>query len=174
MQGRSGWIAYLRVDPVLNPFTATSGLAPSSTRADTDPLTPCGRGCNARPRAALSPWRWSVIPTTSLAVGGMACSVCARHVMKALDGMNGVVGDVELDLQKNEAIVEHVEAQVDAIALAAAVRDAGYSVRIQDTAADEDWSLPSASVPVGCGCGSCESSLKSIGEWTNLGTSTIG
>lgn len=114
-----------------------------------------------------------MIHTTTLAVGGMACSVCARHIMRALDGMNGVV-HVDVDLQKNEAIVEHVGAQVDAIALAAAIRDAGYSARIQDTAADEDWSLPSASVPVGCGCGSCESSLKGIGAWTNLGASTIG
>ena len=114
-----------------------------------------------------------MIHTTTFAVGGMACSVCARHVMRALDGMNGVV-HVEVDLRKNETIVEHVGAQVDAVALAAAIRDAGYSARIQVTAADEDWILPSGSVPVGCGCGSCESSLKSIGKWANLGTSTIG
>jgi copper chaperone CopZ len=56
-----------------------------------------------------------VIQTTTLAVAGMACGMCERHVRRALEGMSGVVDvDVSLSGQPGRhspfiAQVRHIE-----------------------------------------------------------------
>ena len=113
------------------------------------------------------------VRTTTLAIAGMSCGACVRHVTRALDGMTGVV-HVSVDLRTNEASVEHLPAFVDAASLIAAVRDAGYAARVVDTADDTDTTpLANASAARGCGC--CASEAKTPrGSWSNLGSSTIG
>ena len=49
------------------------------------------------------------VRTTILAIAGMSCGACVRHVTNALDGLTGVV-HVETDLRTNEASVEHLPA----------------------------------------------------------------
>jgi predicted TIM-barrel fold metal-dependent hydrolase len=62
--------------------------------------------------------------------------VCATWP-EALDGMTGVV-HAQVDLRTNEAIVEHIPGYVDAAALIAAVRDAGYDAGVARTVDDRD------------------------------------
>lgn len=110
--------------------------------------------------------------TTTLSVAGMSCGACARHVTRALEGMTDVV-HVDVDLQTNEARVEHLPASVDAVALIAAVRDAGYHARLTRTTAD-DHRHPTERQPVTArGCGCCGTSPTGR-AWWDLGTSTIG
>jgi copper chaperone CopZ len=113
------------------------------------------------------------VRTTTLAISGMSCGSCVRHVASALDGLTGVV-HVNVDLRTNEASVEHLPAFVDAASLIAAVRDAGYAARVLEAVKDADTTLvPDASAACGCGC--CGSNSKATGSsWSNLGTSTIG
>ena len=59
----------------------------------------------------------------------MSCGACVRHVLRALDGMSGVV-HAEVDLATNEATVEHLPTFTDETALVAAIRDAGYSATV--------------------------------------------
>ena len=77
------------------------------------------------------------VRTTTLSIAGMSCGACVRHVTRALDGMTGVV-HAQVDLRTNEAIVEHIPGYVDAAALIAAVRDAGYEAGIARTVDDRD------------------------------------
>jgi copper chaperone CopZ len=94
----------------------------------------------------------SKVRTTTLAIGGMSCGACVRHVSRALEGRRGVV-HAEVDLAKNEATVEHVPAVTDDDALVAAVRDAGYSARVTGARVDVELA-PTANAPfVSCGCG---------------------
>lgn len=113
------------------------------------------------------------IRTTTLAIAGMSCGACVRHVTKALDGMTGVV-HVDVDLRASQASIEHLPPFIDAASLVAAVRDAGYAARVVETVDDTDpkpVSRPSAS----CACGCCGSeSKRADASWSNLGTSTIG
>jgi P-type Cu+ transporter len=67
----------------------------------------------------------------SLSIGEMSCAVCVRHVARALDGMTGVI-HAQVDLRTNEATVEHIPGYVDAAALVATVRDAGYQAGIAE------------------------------------------
>ena len=113
------------------------------------------------------------VRTTTLAISGMSCGSCVRHVASALDGLTGVV-HVNVDLRTNEASVEHLPAFVDAAALIAAVRDAGYAARVVDAVKDTD-TPPVPDPSAACGCGCCGSDSQTTGSsWSNLGTSTIG
>ena len=56
----------------------------------------------------------------------MSCAACVRHVTRAIEGMNGVV-HVDVDLQTNQTVVEHLPDSVDETALLAAISEAGYS-----------------------------------------------
>lgn len=96
---------------------------------------------------------FSEIRTTTLAVGGMSCGACVRHVSRALDGLSGVV-HAEVDLARNEATVEHLPSLTDAAALVAAVGDAGYPARVTGTREAGQSSASTAPVAT-CGCGSC-------------------
>jgi P-type Cu+ transporter len=70
-----------------------------------------------------------VVQTTTLSIGGMGCAACIRHVSRALDAMTGVV-DVTVDLQRHQAVVEHLPDWVGEAGLMAAIKDAGYPSRV--------------------------------------------
>jgi copper chaperone len=70
-----------------------------------------------------------VVQRTILNVGGTSCGACVRHVTRALDRMTGVIR-VDVDLEKTEALVEHLPEWVDELGLVAAVTDAGYRARV--------------------------------------------
>jgi len=70
-----------------------------------------------------------LIQTTSVSIVGMSCSACVRHVTRALDGLTGVVR-VDIDLAKNEAVVDHLLDCVNETGLIAAISDAGYHANV--------------------------------------------
>jgi copper chaperone len=115
------------------------------------------------------------VRTTTLSLAGISCGACVRHVTKALDGISGVV-QVQVDLQKNEAVVEHLPAYVDGVTLVAAVRDAGYEARVVRTVADADEPplRPEASASRGSGCCCGGTSKIRDARVLSLGTTTIG
>lgn len=116
-----------------------------------------------------TPGTAAAVQITTLEIVGMSCDGCARKVTAALNALGGVV-HVNVDLQKDWAIVEHLPVYSDAPALVTAVRNAGYSARVADTV-DDTESTPSQPVATGgCGCGP---SVRSQGSF-DLGTSTIG
>jgi RNA polymerase sigma-70 factor (ECF subfamily) len=71
------------------------------------------------------------LQTTVLAVSGMSCGACVRHVTRALEGMTGVL-HVEVDVEAHLATIDHCPSSVDVTALTAAIRDAGYDARPTD------------------------------------------
>ena len=73
----------------------------------------------------------AMVQTTTLRIAGMSCGACVRHVTRAVDGMTGVV-HVDVDLQKGQAVVEHLPDSVNETALVAAITDAGYSASAID------------------------------------------
>lgn len=114
----------------------------------------------------------SAVATSTLAIGGLTCGTCERHVLRALGGVRGVI-HVAVDLEYTQATVEHVPALVDAIALVTAVRDAGYEARVIQTTFDSNTDVPRPPSEATCGCACCGRSQRSRG-WANLRTSTIG
>ena len=96
----------------------------------------------------------SEVDTTTLAIVGMTCGACERHVMRALQGLSGVI-HVTVDLQDAQATVEHRPALVDAMSLVTAVRDAGYEARTIETIADANAIAPGRTSRTACGCGCC-------------------
>jgi copper chaperone CopZ len=115
------------------------------------------------------------VRTTTLSIAGMSCAVCVRHVARALDGLTGVV-HAQVHLPTNEAIVEHIPGYVDAAALIAAVRDAGYQASIARTVDDRDVMARRPEPSSACGCGCCGGKPKTTvsAGWPRLGTGTIG
>ncbi len=67
--------------------------------------------------------------TTTLAVAGMTCEHCRRHVEDALRGVVGV-WSAQVDLGRGEAEVDHDERGAPAAALLAAVEGAGYQAAV--------------------------------------------
>jgi len=76
------------------------------------------------------------VQTTMLSIDGMSCGACVRHVTRALDGLTGVV-HVHVDLQRNQASVEHLTDQADETSLIAAIEAAGYRARVEATSDGE-------------------------------------
>jgi copper chaperone CopZ len=70
---------------------------------------------------------------TTLAVSGMTCNGCVKHVDKALRSIPGVTA-VEVSLAENAAKVVH-DGPVET--LVAAVHDAGYSASLEPTESDD-------------------------------------
>lgn len=101
----------------------------------------------------------------------MSCEGCARQVVTALNALEGVV-HAGVDVQKGQAIVEHLPVHSDAPALVIAVGNAGYSARVADTVADSESTPSRSGATGGCGCG-CGPSARPQGSF-DLGTSTIG
>jgi copper chaperone CopZ len=56
---------------------------------------------------------------------GMTCGTCERHVMRALEGMTGVM-DVQVDLKEQRITVDHLGDWIEVSSLTAALKDAGY------------------------------------------------
>ena len=110
------------------------------------------------------------VQITTLEIAGMSCAGCARHITTALSALDGVI-HVRVDLQKNEAIVEHLPAYSEAPALVTAVRNAGYSARVADTIDDTQSASSQSGATSGCGCG-CGPLVRPQGSF-DLGTSTI-
>ena len=94
-----------------------------------------------------------VVETIKLSIGGMTCGACVRHVTRALDGVTGVV-NVDVDLQKNEATVEHLPDSVDQRRLVAAVQDAGYQASVSEWGAEVAEAV-ARSAARGCSTGCC-------------------
>jgi Cu+-exporting ATPase len=65
--------------------------------------------------------------TEDLAIEGMSCAACVRHVEQALTGVDGVI-QAEVNLVTNRARVRFDPARASRDALVAAVVDAGYEV----------------------------------------------
>lgn len=66
--------------------------------------------------------------TTLLAIDGMTCGSCVRHVRQALTDLDGVES-VEIQFSRNQAHVVH-ESDVPVGELLQAVVDAGYGASV--------------------------------------------
>ncbi len=62
-----------------------------------------------------------------LKVSGMTCEHCEKAVERALSGVAGVKTVVEVNRERNEAVVE---GQAEEAALLAAVREEGYEAEL--------------------------------------------
>jgi hypothetical protein len=93
-------------------------------------------------------------------------------VTDALDRLSGVV-HAGVDLQKGEAVVEHLPGYVDVRALVAVIRGAGYAVRVERSVSDGEASTPTRNSDSMRSC-SCRAARPNAAQWANLGTSTIG
>ena len=65
--------------------------------------------------------------TKQLAITGMTCHMCVKHVVRAL---NGVEGLTVRDVNVGSALVEYDPAAVPEDRIRDAVRDAGYDARV--------------------------------------------
>lgn len=94
-----------------------------------------------------------LIQTTKLSIVGMSCGACVRHVTTALDGLTGVV-HVEVDLAKNEAVVDHLLDRVNETGLVAAMSNAGYHASVV-ASSSEPGDLASQPAPARRSTGCC-------------------
>lgn len=69
----------------------------------------------------------STTKETVLAIRGMTCGNCVRHVDGALRKLDGVTG-VEVTLEPGQARVQHDPAKVTAEQLAKVIEEEGYEV----------------------------------------------
>lgn len=99
----------------------------------------------------------SAVGTTRLAIRGMTCGACERHVQHALESLRGVI-HASVDVAHASATVEHLPALVDAVALIAAVRAAGYDAEPAGETELDVVAPPEAPRPA-CGC--CGASARS-------------
>lgn len=60
-------------------------------------------------------------------IQGMTCGNCVRHVEQALNKLSGI-SKLEVNLEKNEALVEYDSTLITPEAMATALKDAGYSM----------------------------------------------
>jgi copper chaperone len=60
-------------------------------------------------------------------IQGMTCGNCVRHVEQALNKLSGI-SKLEVNLEKNEALVEYDSTLITSEAMATALKDAGYSM----------------------------------------------
>lgn len=87
--------------------------------------------------------------TLELAVTGMTCGACRRHVEEALSSVGGVT-EARVDLARGAAWVTYDAAVTGAADLIDAVREAGYHA--EASAAKDAGALPVAARSCGC-CG---------------------
>jgi copper chaperone CopZ len=112
------------------------------------------------------PDAFAAVHVTTLQITGMSSEACVRHVTTLLSAREGVIYAL-VDLKSNLAVIEHLPANVDAAALVAAIRSAGYTARVVGSP-DDTESRRAASVSSGGGCG-CRRSFR-VQPWTDLGT----
>ena len=60
-------------------------------------------------------------------IEGMTCANCVRHVKKALKGIPGIL-QLEVNLEKNEALVEYDSTSVNHELMASTLKEAGYTL----------------------------------------------
>jgi copper chaperone CopZ len=70
-----------------------------------------------------------LVHTTRLSIVGMSCGACVRLVITALIAVTGVV-HVDVDLPKNEAVVDQLLDRVNETDLIAAINNAGYQTSV--------------------------------------------
>ena len=75
--------------------------------------------------AALSAPVWAATQMVTLSVPGMTCASCPITVKKALNKVEGVE-NIEVKLEKKEAMVTFDEAKTTVEALLEATKNAGY------------------------------------------------
>ena len=75
--------------------------------------------------AALSVPAWAATQTVTLSVTGMTCSTCPITVKKALNKVEGVE-NIEVNVEKKEALVTFDDAKTTVEALLEATKNAGY------------------------------------------------
>lgn len=68
-----------------------------------------------------------MMTTGNFSIKGMTCDNCVRHVKQALQGMKGV-SSVNVSLDNQEATLAYDPAIATVEAMAAAVREAGYTM----------------------------------------------
>jgi copper chaperone len=95
------------------------------------------------------------VHTTRLSIEGLSCGACVRPLTVALNEVTGVV-HVDVDLSKNEAVVDHLLDRVNETDLIAAINNAGYQASAVASSA-EPAGLPSQPAParrsMSCCCG---------------------
>lgn len=75
--------------------------------------------------AALSAPAWAATQTVTLSVTGMTCAACPITIKKALKKVDGVE-NIEVNLEKKEAVVTFDDAKTTVEALLEATTNAGY------------------------------------------------
>lgn len=75
--------------------------------------------------AALSASAWAATQTVTLSVPGMTCAACPITIKKALNKVEGVE-NIEVNLEKKEAVVTFDDAKTTVEALVEATTNAGY------------------------------------------------
>ena len=75
--------------------------------------------------AALSAPAWAATTTVTLSVSGMKCATCPITIKKALNKVEGVE-NIEVNLEKKEALVTFDDAKTTVEALLEATKNAGY------------------------------------------------
>ncbi len=66
-----------------------------------------------------------------LKVKGMTCTMCAMHVRKALESLNGVER-ANVDFKKNRAMIAYDETTVSLEEMRKAVHEAGYKLIVNE------------------------------------------
>ena len=61
-------------------------------------------------------------------IQGMTCNNCVRHVEQALKNLPGI-SQLEVNLEKHEALVEYDSTLVTYESMASVLKDAGYTMR---------------------------------------------
>ncbi len=60
-------------------------------------------------------------------IDGMTCGNCVRHVEQALKSLSGI-SQLEVNLEKHEALVEYDSTLLTHEAMVSALKDAGYTM----------------------------------------------
>jgi len=72
-----------------------------------------------------------VVVEVVLKVKGMTCTMCAMHVRKALENLNGV-DRANVDFKKNRAMIVYDETTVSLEEMRKAVHEAGYKLILKE------------------------------------------
>lgn len=75
--------------------------------------------------AALNAPAWAATQTVTLSVTGMTCAACPITIKKALNKVEGVE-NIEVNLEKKEAVITFDDAKTTVEALLEATTNAGY------------------------------------------------
>lgn len=65
--------------------------------------------------------------TQHFPIQGMTCGNCVKHVEQALKSLSGI-SQLEVNLEKHEALIEYDSALLTHAAMATALKQAGYTM----------------------------------------------